>query len=128
MDGGRGRGCSGRAGAGCGAGGVAVSQEARWGGGIWVLLLECCLGVLAVGGTVVQVGDVTDGAGHLCGQHQAGLHKGLWVDILLGQPAHRHKDQIGRRLKRGCSRAEKPKGLASIIYICSLRASMNINF
>lgn len=97
MDGGRSCGGGGWAGSGsgCGAGGVAVPQEAGWGGGVRVLLLKGCLGVLGVGCAVVHVGAAADGGGHLSGQHQAGLHIGLWVDVRLGQPVHRHKQEGG---------------------------------
>lgn len=67
-----------------GAGGVVVAQEAGWGGGVWVLLLEGGLGVLGVGCTVVQVGASADRRGNLSGQHQGGLHICLWVDERLG--------------------------------------------
>lgn len=118
MDGGWGCGGGGGAGGGCGAGGVAVTQEASWGGSVWVLLLEGGLGILGVGCAVVQVGAGANRGGNLSGQHQAGLHKGLRVDVLLGQPAHRHKDQTRGVRQRGCSsRAEKSQGLASIVYI-----------
>lgn len=99
MDGGWSCGGGGLAGAGGGAGGVAVAQEAGWGGGIGVLMLKGCLGVLSVGRAVVQVGACADGGGNLSGQHQAGLHKGLWVDVWLGHPAHRHKEQRGGLLQ-----------------------------
>lgn len=111
VDGGWGCRGGGRAGRGCGAGGVAVAQEAGGGGGVRVLLLKGGLGVLAVGRAVVQVRAGADGGGNLSGQHQAGLHKGLWVDIRLSQPAHRHKDQTeegrgGWRLDGGAATAE----------------------
>lgn len=72
--------------------GEAVAEVAcgqRWGGGVGVLLQRGGR-VVAVGGAVVQVG----GRKHrrrwaeLGLQHQAGLHEGLGVNTLLGQPAH----------------------------------------
>lgn len=88
MHGGGGRGGDGRAGGGGGAGGVAVVQEAGGGGSIRVLLLKGGVGVLGVGGAVVQVRAGADRRRHLGGQHQAGLHEGLGVHVRLGQPAH----------------------------------------
>lgn len=81
----------GRPNSGCGAGGVAVAQEASRGGGVRVLLLKGSLGVLGVGCAVVQVWAGADRSRNLSGQHQAGLHICLRVDVRLGQPAHRHK-------------------------------------
>lgn len=95
MNGGWGCG-GGRWASGCsGAGGVVVAQEAGWRGGVRVLLIKSSLGVLRVGRAVVQVGAGADRRGNLSGQHQARLHKCLWVDVWLGQPAQRHKEQNG---------------------------------
>lgn len=92
MDGsrrGRGRGESGRR---C-AGREAVAEVAsgrRRGRGVGVLL-QCCRGVVAIGGAVVQV---RGGERCCCGaelglQHQAGLEERLRVHVLLGEPGHR---------------------------------------
>lgn len=91
----------GRASGGCGAGGVTVAQEASWGGSIWVLLVKGSLGILAVGCTVVQVGAAAERRGNLSGEHQSGLHKCLWVDILLGQPAYRQKKREVKTPEQG---------------------------
>lgn len=100
--GGRSCGGGGRTSSGWGAGGVTVAQEASWGGGIRVLLLKGCLGVLGVGRAVVQVWAGADRGGYLSGQHQAGLHKGLWVDVRLRHPADRQRPKRGGVLdKRG---------------------------
>lgn len=78
---------------GCGACGVAVTQEAgSRGSGVGVLLVEGGLGVLRVGGAVVQVRAAADRGGELSGEHQAGLHERLRVDVRLGQPGDRNKE------------------------------------
>lgn len=105
VDGGRGgRGRRGESGCRV-AGGEAVAEVARWqrrGGGVGVLLQRGG-GVVAVGGAVVQVGgrEHRRRGAELGLQHQAGLHEGLGVNTLLGQPAQTEGDG-----SRGGQRAE----------------------
>lgn len=103
------------------AGGEAVAEVAcgqRWRGGVGVLLQRGG-GVVAVGGAVVQVGgrEHRRRGAELGLQHQAGLHEGLGVNTLLGQPAHtegdgsqreerdsqenQHREELIRRGRRG---------------------------
>lgn len=109
MDGsrrGRGRGESGRC---WGAGGEAVAEITsgeRRRGGVGVLL-QCCGGVVAVGGAVVQV---RGGERRRCGaelrlQHQAGLEERLGVDVLLGEPGQTEEQGLSLEIK--CSVNEK---------------------
>ena len=94
------------------AGGVAVSQKAGRGGGIRVVLLVGRLGVLRVGGAVVQVGAGADGGRDLGGEHQAGLHKGLWVNVRLGHP------ERGHRPEQMCEQSQRKEHLKDLAQNC----------
>lgn len=98
-------------------GGVAVSQKAGRGGGVGVLLLVGRLGILTVGCAVVQVGAGADGGRDLGWQHQAGLHKGLWVNVRLGHPARGHRPE---KMCKQSQRKEHFKDLAPTVYISQM--------